>query len=123
MAIISGKGFKKYAHIVNTPEYTKTRNILSIDFESQASRKKYKPINEGEVKVSIFIGYPRFDIDNLLKQLFDSLKGIAYKDDHQLAPAKIDFYRNAETGERVYNKQIMMVFEEFIWQEENLLNL
>jgi Holliday junction resolvase RusA-like endonuclease len=57
-----------------------------------------RPIQEGEVALLITVFRPRKtgDLDNHLKVLLDSLNGVAYKDDKQVAEIFISRFEDKE---------------------------
>jgi crossover junction endodeoxyribonuclease RusA len=76
---------KGYAYTTNEAKQYKQGAKL------RALTQGLRPITEGEVVLSIAVYRPRKrgDIDNVLKVLLDSLNGIAYVDDAQVAELHI----------------------------------
>lgn len=93
---------KLYQPIIRNGKPSIIKNKQSKDFikivQYEAIRQKIKPI-DGYVsfKCDILIkDRNNYDIDSVIKLLFDSLNGVAYKDDKYIIDLRVRKHLNAE---------------------------
>jgi len=78
---------KLYATVAGRRVLSEAGRSYKATAAIEASRQGMRPITKGDVAVKVEVYRPRRagDLDNRLKALLDSLKGIAFTDDEQVA--------------------------------------